>query len=293
MKLRTKTILRAIRLERLMIKKRETKTSVAILLISILSCCVAVIPPGTALAALTVEVEILRGSTTLADRSFSPNPVEIAKGDTIRFVNNDSVVHTATSGDSSTATPSGIFDTGFLGPNKSAEITISEAGDIPYYCTAHPTMIGVVKVSEGPTSNNMIKLTAVHEGQSFEVTSSGTSAARASAVSINPGASVRVEFDGPGEAELTFPVDMIQGISSVATIGGSTIPFVKTVETDSVTTIKFAVPHGGEKVIVIMGARVVPEFSTVAAFIMVGLLATVIIASARLSRQDNNSSHVL
>lgn len=275
-----------------MIKKREAKTLVVILLVSVLSCCIALIPTGIALAARTHEVEVLRGSTTLADKSFSPNPVGIAKGDTIRFVNKDSVVHTATSGDGSAGTPSGVFDTGFLGPNKSSEITINEAGEIPYYCTAHPTMIGLVKVSEGPTSDDMITLTATHEGQSFEVTSSGASA-KASAVSINPGVSVRVEFDGAGEAELTFPVDMIEGISSVATVGGSTIPFIKTEETSSTTTIKLTVPDGGEKTIVIMGARVVPEFSTVAAFMMVGVLVTVIVAGARFSRQGNNSSHVL
>ncbi len=238
--------------------------------------------PSEALAAQTHEVEILRGSTTLADKAYSPNPIEIGKGDTIRFVNMDSVLHTATSGDSATGTamPSGIFDSGFLGPNRAAEVTINEVGEIPYYCQAHPTMIGLVKVSEGIPGDDLYRVITSHDGQEYEVSGSNNYPARAKEVAIDPGVSVTVVFEGSGDAELTFPTTLIQGINSVATNDGTAVPFTKTNESDSSTTIRLTVP-GGDRSIVISGTRVVPEFSAIAAFLVAGSLSAMIIVTTR------------
>lgn len=260
-----------------------------VVLIALISTVVgAIVSPGNALAAQTHDVEILKGSTTLADKSYSPNPTEISKGDTIRFVNKDTVLHTATSGDSSTAIPSGVFDSGFLGPNRAAEVTINEVGEFPYYCQAHPTMVGLVRVSEGITGGNGFKVTTSHDGQEYEVTSSTSYPARATQVTINPGVSITVRFEGSGEAELTFPTTMIQGINSVAASNGTIVSFTKISESDSATTIRLMVPEAGDGSVVIMGARVVPEFSAVAVFIVVGSLPIVIIVAARIIGTNNN-----
>ncbi len=268
-------------------KKRFTTTLLTIPLFLTLFSYVVVSNFGNAQAAQTLEVEILRGSTTLADRSYSPNPAHIVKGDTIRFINKDTVLHTATSSDGSVVTPapSGIFDTGFMGPNKVSEIMIDEVGEIPYYCTVHPTMVGTVKVSEASTTNSKFALTAMYDGRSYEVSGSSSSSAKPSEVTINPGASVLVKFDGSGEVELTFPVDMIEGISSVATTNGATVPFVRTEQTGSATTIKFTAPDGDDRTVVIMGARVVPEFASVTIFMVAGFLAVVTVAFTRIYRR--------
>ncbi len=253
------------------------KAHLPILLISVMIGFFTVVSYDGVLAAETHEVGILKGSSTLADKSYSPNPIEIASGDSIRFVNEDSVLHTATSGDGPTATSSGIFDTGFLGPNRAAEVTINDIGDIPYYCQAHPTMIGLVKVLEGSTPNDQYSIVATHEGQEFEIVGETSSPAKATNVTINPGMSVVVKFDGFGDTELTLPTAMIEGINSIETSDRKTVSFTTTNPSASATTIKLTVPPGDGS-ITIMGARVVPEFSMTVLLVAGSLAGVTIVA---------------
>ena len=64
---------------------------------------------------------------------FSPASVHVAAGQTIEWVNRDSVVHNVTSSDG-TAIMSGNF-----GPGKKFEFTAKLAGTFTYYCTIHST----------------------------------------------------------------------------------------------------------------------------------------------------------
>lgn len=65
----------------------------------------------------------------------------------ITWTNNDSQIHTATSGAPGSADSGSIFDSGILSPGASFSFTFDEPGDIPYYCTLHPQMVGTVNVS--------------------------------------------------------------------------------------------------------------------------------------------------
>jgi plastocyanin len=62
----------------------------------------------------------------------------------MKWINNDSLAHTATSGNpDNRELPTGeLFDTGILGPGQRNEvITISaDAGTHDYYCALHPYM---------------------------------------------------------------------------------------------------------------------------------------------------------
>lgn len=90
---------------------------------------------------LTVLSSVLFASSAFAANhavmikgmQFSPAVVNVAVGDTITFTNMDSAPHTATA-------KNGAFDTGRLSKGKSAEITISSAGDVSYFCAVHPSM---------------------------------------------------------------------------------------------------------------------------------------------------------
>jgi plastocyanin len=73
--------------------------------------------------------------------SFSPNPVEVKVGETVTWVNDDSGRHTVTSKD-------GVFDSGFMGKGQSFSFTFDKAGEHPYHCEPHPSMIGTVVVTE-------------------------------------------------------------------------------------------------------------------------------------------------
>jgi len=69
---------------------------------------------------------------------FSPAALNVASGDTITFVNQDSARHTASATD-------GAFDTGRLSKGQSATVTVAAGGTHNYICKVHPSMKGVVK----------------------------------------------------------------------------------------------------------------------------------------------------
>ena len=101
-----------------------------------------------------VKVSIVPGASTLADKAFSPNPVNVKIGDTVTWVNEDSVFHTVVSGNPSSGGETGkVFDSGLSGPTalttkgKTFSHKFTEKGEFPYFCQLHPTMIGKVIVS--------------------------------------------------------------------------------------------------------------------------------------------------
>jgi len=101
-----------------------------------------------------VKVSIVPGASTLADKAFSPNPVNVKIGDTITWVNEDSVFHTVVSGNPSSGGETGkVFDSGLSGPTalttkgKTFSHTFTEKGEFPYFCQLHPTMTGKVIVA--------------------------------------------------------------------------------------------------------------------------------------------------
>ena len=69
---------------------------------------------------------------------FSTSTVEIAKGATVEWKNEDLIPHTATSP---------VFgDSGPLNPGDSWKHIFNQAGEFPYVCTFHPAMTGTVIV---------------------------------------------------------------------------------------------------------------------------------------------------
>lgn len=74
---------------------------------------------------------------TIQNHRFSPARLSIAVGDTVTFVNRDSVTHTA-SGDA--------FDTGRLGKGDSKRLTFAAAGSFAYICKVHHSMHGTIIV---------------------------------------------------------------------------------------------------------------------------------------------------
>jgi plastocyanin len=73
----------------------------------------------------------------MKNMKFSPATIEIKKGDTVEWKNDDITPHTATSP---------TFDSGSIDPDKSWRHTFSDPGNFPYACTFHPDMKAVVTV---------------------------------------------------------------------------------------------------------------------------------------------------
>ncbi len=73
--------------------------------------------------------------------TFEPKRIEIAPGTTVRWTNNDQLVHTITADD-------GSWDSGPIEPGKSWSHTFTRPGEVAFHCTPHPFMKGVVLVRQ-------------------------------------------------------------------------------------------------------------------------------------------------
>jgi plastocyanin len=99
------------------------------------------------------SVSIVPNASTLADKSFAPNPLNAKVGDTVTWTNKDTTFHTVTYGTGPSDTTHGKeFDSGLSGPTalttqgKTFSHKFMTAGEFPYFCQLHPTMVGKVVV---------------------------------------------------------------------------------------------------------------------------------------------------
>lgn len=71
-------------------------------------------------------------TVTIQNGVFSPNPVMVKVGQTVNWLNRDSVAHTATD--------PGVFDMGSIPPGSAHDLgfTFNTAGTFNYHCTLHP-----------------------------------------------------------------------------------------------------------------------------------------------------------
>ena len=93
----------------------------------------------------TNKVAIVVGAALLRDKAYQPNPVNVKTGGVITWNNEDTVVHTVTSGTGLNDPHLGNqFDSGLLGAHFSH--IFFKPGMFPYFCQIHPTMVGEVIV---------------------------------------------------------------------------------------------------------------------------------------------------
>jgi len=71
--------------------------------------------------------------------AFTPKEITVAPGTTVVWINHDETPHTVAASDHTFASKA-------LDTNDRYEHTFADEGDIPYYCTVHPFMTGVVHV---------------------------------------------------------------------------------------------------------------------------------------------------
>lgn len=78
-------------------------------------------------------------TVVMSNMDYGATPAGLKVGDTITWVNRDTVIHSVTARDHS-------FDLR-LNPGQSAKLTLMQAGRIPFYCLFHPTMRGILSVA--------------------------------------------------------------------------------------------------------------------------------------------------
>jgi plastocyanin len=95
----------------------------------------------------SISVSIVKDAALKGDKAYQPNPIMVKVGQELTWTNDDSQIHTATSGMVGDEDSGTVFDSGILSPGASYSFTFDEPGDIPYYCTLHPQMVGTINVS--------------------------------------------------------------------------------------------------------------------------------------------------
>jgi plastocyanin len=96
-----------------------------------------------------VKISILAGAAVQGAPSYDPDAATVPKDALIKWVNNDSVPHSATSGTGFSDSSYGkLFDSGIMESGKDYSVPASNvgAGEHHYFCQVHPFMAGTVKV---------------------------------------------------------------------------------------------------------------------------------------------------
>ena len=105
----------------------------------------AVVPTSEPSATTTISMS--RGSQFPNNPEFYVSTkVSVKPGQTVIWKNDDTAIHTATSGQD--FSPDGKFDTSFISPGQSSKPIAmpTQPGQYPYFCTLHPWMTGTVTV---------------------------------------------------------------------------------------------------------------------------------------------------
>jgi plastocyanin len=97
----------------------------------LVSACLAIVAAAMPAAAATVRI-------TVTKLTFEPAQVSARVGDTIEWVNADFLAHSATGRKKE-------WDL-FIAPDKKAQVTLKQAGEIDYFCRFHPNMVGHISV---------------------------------------------------------------------------------------------------------------------------------------------------
>ena len=75
-----------------------------------------------------------------------PKVLSVSKGATVIWSNEDSTLHTVTSGTPERGDSGTEFDSVYLAAGRTFEHAFDKAGTFDYYCTLHPFMKGQVVV---------------------------------------------------------------------------------------------------------------------------------------------------
>ena len=72
---------------------------------------------------------------------YAPATVEVSAGTTVRWTNDDAVIHTVTARD-------GSFNSGVMKTGDEFSLTFDEPGTYDYFCAIHPLQGGQVVVTD-------------------------------------------------------------------------------------------------------------------------------------------------
>jgi plastocyanin len=107
-------------------------------------------PAGQGAGATVTSVSIVSGASVPTNVVFyEPSTVTSSVGSMVTWTNDDTSLHTVTSGvvEDNVPKPDGAFDSGIMGVGQSFSFVFDTAGEYDYYCLLHPYMTGKVIVN--------------------------------------------------------------------------------------------------------------------------------------------------
>ncbi len=121
---------------------------------------VAILGVAPAFGQTTNEIDIAKGAGSgptaacvTAMNCFSPNPLNVAPGTTVTWMNTGDASHTVYSGKLNDTDAGSLYQSDLLKPGKSFQFTFANAGTYNYFCSVHPWMTAQVIVGAAATSN--------------------------------------------------------------------------------------------------------------------------------------------
>jgi plastocyanin len=118
------------------------RLQVLVPLLAILAATVLAAAPAEAGGGCHAPATEARGTTVaLTDLCFTPTVLRVAPGTEVTFVNRDTITHPL-------SRPGGDWYWDGAGGTRST-VRLDKAGTYPFFCYAHPGMVGVVVVGDG------------------------------------------------------------------------------------------------------------------------------------------------
>ena len=115
---------------------------------------------STGTSTSTTTIAIPNGAavqqSSLNKEYYKPVNMSVISNSKVTWLNQDIAAHTATSGQSIDSSNTGqVFDTGTISPGSSGFAVITGSNEIPYHCTFHPWMLGILQISSAANSTNV------------------------------------------------------------------------------------------------------------------------------------------
>jgi plastocyanin len=130
-----------------------------VLSLAALTGCATGQPGSTKPSGSSPTSSAVNSDITLVSLNFMPETITVSAGDTVTWVNGESITHTITSGtfsdvDETTGlrgseAPDGLFDERLDEKGGTFSYTFETAGTYPYFCDIHDGMNATVVVEEG------------------------------------------------------------------------------------------------------------------------------------------------
>src|SRR5918911_3329832 len=95
----------------------------------------------------TAPVSIVQGSSSpTVSKPYDPSPLTVKPGTSVTWTNNDSSIHTVTSGLPEKGDVGTLFDSSLINPGMTFVHIFDKQGTFDYSCTLHPFMHGQIIV---------------------------------------------------------------------------------------------------------------------------------------------------